>query len=315
MADKKTIAVFGATGGQGGGLVRAILNDTSGPFAVRAITRSPDSERAKTLAAAGAEIVAADVDDERSLKQAFAGAFGAFCVTNFWEHYSPERELAQAENMARAAKAANLQHVVWSTLDDTRKWIPLDDDRMPTLMGKYKVPHFDAKGEADQFFRDAGVPTTFLLTTFYWDNFLSGAGPQRGPDGKLALTLPMGDQKLAGIAVEDIGKCAYGIFKRGSELVGKTVGIAGDHLSGEEMAKALSRAVGEEVEYRPLSFEVYRGLGFPGAQDLGNMFQFYHDFSGPFLRSRDVGFARTLNPQLLSFEGWIARFGDKIPVP
>jgi uncharacterized protein YbjT (DUF2867 family) len=261
-------------------------------------------------------MVAADADDERSLEQAFAGAYGAYCVTSVWEQFSPESELAQAGNMARAAKAANLQHVIWSTLEDTRKWVPLDDDRMPTLLGKYKVPHFDAKGEADPFFRDAGVPTTFLLTTFYWDNFISfGSGPQRGPDGKLALTLPMGEQKLAGIAVEDIGKCAYGIFKRGIELVGKTVGIAGGHLSGEDMAKALSRAVSEEVLYRPLPFAVYRGLGFPGAQDLGNMFQFYHDFSGYFLASRDLGFARTLNSQLQGFDDWLMRFGDKIPVP
>ncbi len=314
MADKKIIAVIGATGAQGGGLARAILNDKIGPFAVRALTRNRDSERANALAAAGAEVVTADLDDEKSLERSFAGAYGAYCVTNFWEHFSPERELAQAANMARAAKAAGLQHVIWSTLEDTRQWVPLDDDRMPTLMGKYKVPHFDAKGEADPFFREAGVPTTFLLTTFYWDNFLSNAGPRRGPDGKLVLTLPMGDQKLAGIAVEDIGKCAYGIFKRGGELIGKTVGIAGEHLSGEEMAAALSRAVGEEVQYRPLPFDVYRNLGFPGAQDLGNMFQFYHDFSDYFLGMRDVDFARELNPELLSFDEWIRRLGDKIPV-
>ena len=108
---------------------------------------------------------------------------------------------------------------IWSTLEDTRKWVPLDDDRMPTLMGKYKVPHFDAKGEADQFFATLGVPTTFLLTSFYWDNLIYfGMGPKQGPDGTLAITLPMDDKKLPGIAAEDIGKCAYGIFKRGREL-------------------------------------------------------------------------------------------------
>lgn len=315
MEKKQIIAVIGATGSQGGGLARAILKDTAGPFAVRAVTRSSDSERAKALAASGAEVVTAELDDEKSLEGAFAGAYGAFCVTNFWEHFSPERELAQAGNLARAAKAANLQHVIWSTLEDTRKWVPLEDDRMPTLKGNYKVPHFDAKGEADAFFRDAGVPTTFLLTTFYWDNFAASAGPQRGPDGKLALTLPMGDRKLAGIAVEDIGKCAYGILKQGGELIGKTVGIAGEHLSGEEIAAGLSRAVGEEVQYRPVPADVYRSFGFPGADDLGNMFQFYHDFSDYFLSMRDVGFARKLNPELLSFDDWLARNGDRIRVP
>ena len=146
------------------------------------------------------------------MERAFAGAYGAFCLTNFWEHFSPERELAQAGNMARAAKAAGVEHVIWSTLEDTRNWMPLEDERMPTLMGKYKVPHFDAKGEADQVFRDLGVPTTFLLTSFYWDNLIYfGAGPKPGSDGKLAITFPMDGRKLSGIAVEDIGKCAYGI--------------------------------------------------------------------------------------------------------
>ena len=243
MPEKKLIAVVGATGAQGGALVRAILADKGGPFAARALTRKPDADKGRALAAQGVEVVAADLDDPATLGSAFAGAYGAFCVTNFWEHFSAERELAQATNMARAAKSAGLQHVIWSTLEDTRKWIPLSDDRMPTLGGKYKVPHFDAKGEADQVFRDLGVPTTFLLTSFYWENFIYfGLGPMRGEDGVLAIMFPMGTSRLPGIAAEDIGKCAYGIFKQGTGLAGKTVGIAGEHLTGRQMADALSEA-------------------------------------------------------------------------
>lgn len=315
MADKKTIAVVGATGAQGGGLVRAILADRDGPFTARAISRKVDSEKAKALAAAGAEVVAGDTDDPGSLDRAFSGAYGAYCVTNFWEHNSPERELAQAGNMARAAKAAGLQHVIWSTLENTRNWVPIDDDRMPTLMSKYKVPHFDAKGEADQIFRDLGVPTTFLLTSFYWDNLIYfGSGPKRGPDGRLSITFPMDDKKLPGIAAEDIGKCAYGIFRGGPELIGKTVGIAGEHLSGAEMAAALTRALGQEVRYNAVPPEVYRSFGFPGADDLGNMFQFKRDFNDYFRGVRDVDFARTLNPELQSFEGWLSKHKDQIPL-
>ncbi len=169
--DKKIIAVVGATGAQGGGLVNAILKDKKGPLAVRAITRDPNSAKAKALADAGAEVIAADVDDEKSLAKAFKGAHGGFCVTFFWAHLKPEKELSQARNMAKAAKEAGVKHVIWSTLEDTRKSIPLSDDRMPTLMGKYKVPHFDAKGEANGIFTELGVPTTFLVTSFYWDNF------------------------------------------------------------------------------------------------------------------------------------------------
>jgi uncharacterized protein YbjT (DUF2867 family) len=316
MADRKIIAVVGATGAQGGGVVRAIQADKSGSFSVRAITRNPGSEKAQALRAAGAEVIAADADKPETLGKAFAGAHDAFLVTNFWEHFSPERELTQARNMAQAVKTAGVQHVIWSTLENTRKWVPLESDQMPTLMGHYKVPHFDAKGEADQTFRDLGVPTTFLLTSFYWDNLIYfGAGPQRGPDGTLALIYPMDDKKLPGIAAEDIGKCAYGIFKRGREFINKTVGIAGEHLTGAEMARALTDALGQEVRYNNVPPEVYRSFGFPGADDLGNMFQFKRDFNQYFVGARDLAFTRKLNPELQTFEQWLALHKDQIPLP
>jgi uncharacterized protein YbjT (DUF2867 family) len=315
MADRKIIAVVGATGAQGGGLVRAITGDRSGPFAARAITRNPASEKARALAGEGVEVVAGDADRPKSLEPAFAGAHGAFLVTNFWEHFSPERELAQATNMARAAKAAGVAHVVWSTLEDTRLRVPLEDDRMPTLQGKYKVPHFDAKGEADEVFRRLGVPTTFLVTSFYWDNLIYfGSGPKRGADGTLAISFPMDDKKLPGIAAEDIGKCAYGIFLRGRELLGKTVAVAGEHLSGDEMAEALTRALGQKVRYQSVPPEVFRSFEFPGADDLGNMFQYKRDFNREFREVRDVEAARRLNPEMQTFDAWLARHASAIPL-
>jgi len=316
MSEKKVIAVVGATGAQGGGLVRAILEDTAGEFAVRAITRNKESEKAKALAAAGAEVVEADLDSTESLTQAFAGAYGAFGVTNFWEHFSPEKELEQAGNLAQAAKAAGVQHFIWSTLEDTRKRVPIESDQMPTLQGKYKVPHFDAKGEADALFAKAGVPTTYLLTSFYWDNLIHfGMGPQRGPDGNLAIAFPMDEAKLPGIAGEDIGRAAYGVFKRGSELIGKYVGIAGEHLSGSEMAQKLTAATGQSISFYAISPDAYRGLGFPGADDLGNMFQFKRDFESEFRAARDVDFTRSLNPSLKSFDAWLNENKAAIPIP
>jgi uncharacterized protein YbjT (DUF2867 family) len=315
LADKKTIAVMGATGAQGGGLVRAIQADGGGPFRARAITRDAGSDKAKALAQQGVEVVAANADDTLSLKKAFAGAHGAYCVTFFWEHFSPEKEMAHAKNMAQAAKQAGVQHAVWSTLEDSRDFIPLSDDRMPTLMGKYKVPHFDAKAESDRFFAEAGVPTTFLLTSFYWENMIFfGMGPKKGPDGTLALTLPLGDKKFPQIAVEDIGKCAYGIFKKGSEYAGKTVGVAGEHLTGAQMAAALSRALGKEVRYNGVSPEAYRKFGFPGAEDLGNMFQFNQEFADAFCAARSVAASRALNPELQTFDQWLARNKGRIPL-
>lgn len=315
MSDKKVIAVVGATGAQGSGLVQAILNDPTGGFAARVLTRDVNGAKAKEFAKLGAEVVAADVDDVQSLKKAFEGAYGAYCVTFFWAHFSPEREMANAKAMAEAAKATGLQHVIWSTLEDTRKWAPLDDDRMPTLQGKYKVPHFDGKGASDHFFTDAEVPTTFLLTSFYWDNFIHfGMGPKKGPDGKLAITFPMGDKKLPGIAAEDIGKCAYGIFKRGNEFIGKTVAISGENLTGAQLAAIFTEVLGKEVRYNSVPPDVYRAFGFPGADDLGNMFQFKRDFEEYFCGMRNPDFARSLNPSLQNFKTWLLQNQSAIPL-
>jgi len=315
MAEQKIIAVVGATGAQGGGLVRAILSDASSGFTARAITRNVNSDKAKGLAKLGAEVVAADVDDVESLKRAFTGAYGAYCVTFFFEHFSPEKEFAQATAMAKAAKHAGLEHAIWSTFEDTRKWVPLSDNRMPTLMGKYKVVHFDAKAEANEAFTELGVPTTFLLTSFYWENLINfGQGPKKGPDGRLAITMPMGDKKLPSIAAEDIGKCAYGIFKKGREFIGKTVGIAGEHLTGAQMAAALTKALGQEVRYNDVPPEVYRSFGFPGAEDLGNMFQFNRDFEQDYRSARNLDVTRVLNPSLQTFDGWLAQHKSRIPL-
>ncbi len=315
MAEKKIIAVVGATGAQGGGLVRAILNDPAGGFSARALTRDAKSSEAQQLAKLGAEVVEADVNDVESLKRAFKGAYGAYCVTFFWADLSPENEKKQAANMATAAKDAGLRHVIWSTFEDTRKYIPLTDNRMPTLMGKYKVAHFDAKNEANHEFTDRGVPTTFLLTSFYWENLTSpGSGPQKGPDGTLAITFPIGKAKLPSMSSEDIGKCAYGIYKKGKEYVGKTVGVAGEHLTGEQMASALSKALGQKVLYNEVSPDTFRSFGFPAADDVGNMFQFKRDFEKEYTGHRSLEVSRALNPELQSFEEWLKENAERISV-
>jgi len=311
----KVIAVVGATGAQAGGLARAILADPSGGFSVRALTRDPSKDTAKALADAGAEVVQADIDDEASVTAAFEGAYGAYCLTNFWEHFSVDREQAQAGNMARAAAATGIQHAIWSTFEDTRDWVPLDDDRMPTLQEKYKVPHFDSKAGANHFFSDAGVPTTFLYTSFYWENFIFfGMGPARGEDGALAVTFPLGQAKMPSIAVEDIGKFAYGIFKDRDRFVGKRIGVAGDHLSGQDIADAFTRALGEEVRYNDVPADVYRSFGFPGADDVGNMFQFKRDFEDDYCGARDLALVRELDPDVQSLDSWLAANKDRIPI-
>ena len=315
MSNKKIITVFGATGAQGGGLVRAILADEKSEFAVRAVTRDTSSEKAKALAALGAEVVAADIDNTNTIREALKGSYGAFFVTFFWDHFSAEKEIQEVTNFIEAAQGLELQHIIWSTLEDTRNWVPLHDDRMPTLHGKYKVPHFDGKGEADKLFTASGLPVTLLRTSFYWDNFIYfGMGPQKAADGNYYITLPMDDKKLAGIAAEDIGKCAYGVFRKGNELIGKTIGIAGDKLSGAEMADKFTSALDKKVSYNNVTPETYRSFGFPGADDLGNMFQFKRDFNDDFNGIRDIEYSRELNPDLKSFEKWLAANATSIPV-
>jgi uncharacterized protein YbjT (DUF2867 family) len=311
MADKKIIAVVGATGAQGGGLARAILADPNGGFACRAITRDPNKDKAKDLTGKGAEVVKADLDDVATLKKAFAGAYGAYCVTNFWEHFSGEKEKAQAKNMADAARTAGIKHVIWSTLEDTRKLMAANDTRMPMLQEKYRVPHFDAKAEANAYF--AGLPVTYLVTSFYWDNLYAfGMGPKKGDDGVYRWAFPMGNRRLAGIAVEDIGKAAYGIFKVGQRYLNQTVGIVGENLTLDEMSEKLSKGLNIPVKYNAVEAEVYRGFGFPGADELGNMFQVYRDFEKEVVAARDVDVTRSLNPSVQTFDQWLTRNKSKI---
>lgn len=315
MAESKIIAVLGATGAQGGGLVKSILEDPSSEYKVRALTRDVNSDKAKALAEMGAEIFPVDLDDYNSLVDAFAGAYGVYAVTFFWDHFSPEKETKQAKSIAEAAKETGVEHLIWSTFEDTRDWVPLENQSMPTLGGKYKVPHFDSKGEANKFFTELGVPTTFMLTSFYWDNLIYfGMGPKKGEDGILTFAIPMGDKPLSGIAAEDIGKCAYGIFKKGNEFIGKTVGIAGEHITGQEMANALGKALGQTVNYFAVPFDMYRGFGFPGADDVGNMFQFKHDFNDEYVGARSIEFSRSMNPSLLSFNDWLSKYKEMIPI-
>jgi uncharacterized protein YbjT (DUF2867 family) len=310
------LTIFGATGAQGGGLARAILARNKPDHCVRAVTRKPDGEAARELAKLGAEVVVADLDDLASVQRAMHGAHGVYGATNFWEHMSPDRELKQAETLAEAARREKVAHVIWSTLEDSRCFFPADGRRMPVLMGHYNVPHFDAKGEANRFFTERGVPTTFLYTSFYWDNLIGfGMGPQRGADGKLVFVLPMADKPLPGIAAADIGACAAGIFRQGASTIGRDIGIAGEHIGGKEMADALGRAIGEPVGYFAMPPQQYAHLGFPGADDLANMFQFNAEFSDAFCAARPVAESRALHPGLLNFEGWLLGAGSRIAVP
>ncbi|MBG7696976.1 NmrA/HSCARG family protein [Streptomyces sp. MC1] len=315
MSEKKIIAVTGATGSQGGSVARSILADRDSAFAVRAITRNPASPAARELAALGAELVRADFHDEPTVHKAFEGAHGAFLVTDFWAHGSAAKETEEIGVLVRAAEAAGLRHVIWSTLEDTRELLPLDDQRMPVLQEKYNVPHFDAKGAGNKLFTEAGVPTTFLNTTFFFQGFLDAFLPKRAEDGVLTVTMPFEDGKLlSGVDVADIGRTAHALLKGGERFVGRTIGLASDHLTGAQYAEKLGAAIGEPVRFRSLPYDVFRSLDIPAAEEIANMFQYYGDFDREFTGARDLDRLREINPELRSFDAWLAENASKIQV-
>jgi hypothetical protein len=181
--------------------------------------------------------------------------------------------------MARAAKAAGLKHVIWSTLEDTRKLVPLSDNRMPTLMGKYKVPHFDAKGEINHVFTDLGLPVTFLVASFYWDNlYMFGMGPKKGDDGKYTITFRWAPSGCPALRPKISGKSPTASSRRVPSTSARPLVSRREHLTMADMAAKLSKGLGISCSYNEVTPDAYRSFGFPGAEDLGNMFQVYRDF-------------------------------------
>lgn len=300
------IAVIGATGAQGGSVVRALLE--KGHYRVRALTRKPFSADGWLLQGLGAEVVEADLDRPETLRAALAGAHGVFAMTNHFEHGSPERELAQAGHLAGAARDAKVAHVVWSTMEDTRRWVSRADPRFATPGGRWNVPSFDAKGAANALFFERGVPTTLLHLSFFWENLIGGGmQPERLADGRLMFTLPMGDRPLPGISVKDVGPIVRALFERGTWSIGRSFGVAADHLSGEQMAAKLSRALGETVLHHSPSFAEC-------AAESAAAWRFQHDFHQEFCARRSVADTRSFHPGLMDFDAWLARHAQDIPL-
>jgi uncharacterized protein YbjT (DUF2867 family) len=290
------IAVIGATGNQGSSVVEAAL-ESEHRIAVRAVVRDFRAEKASALAGRVAEIIEADLDDPETLGAAFAGADAAYCVTPGDGDWG--RETTRARNMAHAAHAADLQHVIWSTQEDTRPVLNAAGSTIAVLGGLYRVPSYDAKAEADSAFRELGVPTTFMRTSFYWESlFLPGIGP--APRGGGVIRWPLGDAKLPGIAVVDIGRCAVGALMQRSTYAGRNIGICGEELTGAEMAAAIQAVVGVDCRY-----EAVEGDEFRTAAATSNMFQYKRDFEQHHRRYRDVALSRSLNPRLRTFRQWL----------
>ncbi|XP_017664423.1 PREDICTED: nmrA-like family domain-containing protein 1 [Lepidothrix coronata] len=290
MAGKKLIVVFGATGAQGGSVARALLDD--GTFRVRAVTRSPGRIAAEELKRRGAEVVKADLDDEPSLEQALAGAYGAFVVTDFWEHCSKEKEIEQGKRVANLSKRLGLHHVVFSGLENVHK----------LTGGQLEVLHFDGKGEVEEYFQRTGVPTTVIRLPFYFENFFSIFKPQKAPQGDtFVLKLPMGDTPMDGMAVEDVGPVVVSLLKSPGEYIGQVMGLSTSKLTEAEYAAVLSQQMGKTVVASKISPEEYEKRNFPGAKELAAMFRFY-----ALKPDRNVALTMKLNPTARTFQQWVA---------
>ncbi|XP_069840465.1 nmrA-like family domain-containing protein 1 [Dendropsophus ebraccatus] len=289
MSAKKVFVVFGATGAQGSSVVDALLAE--GTYAVRAVTRDPSKPAAVKLKGAGAEVVSADLDDEKRLEAALRGAYGAFLVTNFFDHGSKEKEVTQGKLVADVSKRLGLKIVIFSGLENVKK----------LTGGKLEVLHFDGKGEIEEYFREIGVPMTSVRLPFYYENLLTVIRPKKNKDGDgYSLGIPMGDAPLYAMSVKDLGGVVVSVLKSPSEYIGKDIGLSTGKLTVEQYAAIMSSVTGKDIRDAKITIEQYEKLGFPGVEELANMFRFFVT-----KLHRDVELTYKLNPKAKNFQQWM----------
>uniref|UniRef100_A0A8C5R5E5 NmrA-like family domain-containing protein 1 n=1 Tax=Leptobrachium leishanense TaxID=445787 RepID=A0A8C5R5E5_9ANUR len=281
------------TGAQGGSVARALLED--GNFLVRAVTRDTSKPAARKLEEAGAEVVAADLDDKESVEAALLEAYGAFVVT-VWDNSNKDKEITQGKLFADLSKQLDLKHVVFSGLENVKK----------LTEGKLEVPHFDSKGELEEYFRSIGVPMTSVRLPYYYENLLT-TRPQKSTDrNTYDLCLPMGDVPLDGISVADLGPVVVSILKCPPLFIGKVIGLSAEKLTVEQYAAIMSKVTGKNIQDAKISPEAYEKLGSPGSTPMANMFRFY--ITKP---DRNVSITRELNPKVKTFHQWCEENKDK----
>jgi len=296
MSTRKKILVFGATGAQGGSVARNLI--ARGKFDVRALTRKPDSPAAQALRDLGAEVVQGDLDDPASLRAALEGCYGAFGVTNFWEHFAKEEE--QGRNLVNAVAESKVEHFIFSTLPPIEK----------ETNGALKSPHFDLKAEHEELARSLGIPATFVHVPFYYENFLYFFPPRPAGDGTYRFGFPQGDTPLAAISVEDVGAVVAPMFEEPEKYIGKVVKLAGDEIPATAYAEVMSRVTGADIQYAYVPRETFAAFGFPGAEDLADMFEYYRLHIPS--RIDDIKTCRALAPDLQSFDTWAKRNEGKL---
>lgn len=290
MADTERILVTGATGAQGGSVARFLIED--GTFTVRALTRHPDSPKAAALKAAGAEIVQGDLSDTDSLRKAIDGCTGVFGVTSFWEHFEKEREHGQ-HLIDVVADSPQVKHFVFSSLHDANA----------LSHGTLDVPHLQIKADLEKVARAKKLPMTVVMPAFYYENYLAFFPPQKQGGGNYAFGFPQGETPLAMMAIEDLGGVVAPIFANREKYLGETVGVVGDELTGASQAEIMTRVLGKPIHYNYVPRETFAAFGFPGAEDLANMFELNRLYITD--RSAELQESRSLYPNMQTFEQWL----------
>ncbi|NII27192.1 NmrA/HSCARG family protein [Pseudoflavitalea sp. X16] len=288
---RKIILVTGATGAQGGSIANALLQNKK--FTIRILTRNVQSDSAKALQQAGAEIAAGDFDNIESLQQALKDVYGVFGVTNFWEHFG--KEYQQGKNLIDAVKQAGIQHFVYSSLPDYNK---LSGGRLP-------VPHCDMKAALKEYTKEMQLPATFVEIAFYYENFFSFFQLQKDEHDRFYFGFPQGDTKLSMVSVEDFGTVVASIFDHPQEYMGRTVGVVGEDLTCAEYAQIFSKVLERDVYFNYIPRDTYAAFGFSGAEELANMFEVQRLYIPQ--RQLDLIESYGLNPSMQRFESWVRK--------
>jgi uncharacterized protein YbjT (DUF2867 family) len=289
--NKKIIAVIGATGSQGNGVVNALVNEDV--FNVRAVTRNPGKYTGKAH-----ELVFGDLNNLHSLKDAFKNAYGVFVVTNFWEGAD---EIAQAKNAVDAAKAAGIEHFIWSTLPNVEF----------ISKGEFEVPHFTNKAKVDELVRNAGFKYyTFVQPPFYFQNFIHLMAPRQKQDGSAGWTLPVDPSKKAFHMsdINDLGKVVAGAFLQ-PEKVGKGayLSLATELYSFNDIMKAY-KASGKDYSFTQVPYEVFSTF-FEGAKEVAAMLGYFEKYTymGPNSKPQIELAKETATREFVPFREWISQ--------
>ena len=282
------ILVCGATGSQGGAVARRLLD---GGFRVRALTRDPQKPEAQALADKGAEVVQGDMDDRSSIDRVLEGAYGVFSVQNFWET-GYDREVRQGKTVADAAKAAGVDHLVYSSVGSAHR--------------QTGIPHFESKREIEEHVRRIGLPYTILRPVFFMQNWEWMREMILG--GTLAQPLDP-DRPFQHVAVEDVGAFAAIAFENPERWIGREVNLAGDEQTMPEIADTFGRVIGREVSYYQVPWDQFEEqMG----EESAVMYRWFNDVG----YEADIASLRQEYPELTTFERYLRSHGwDGAEVP